>query len=148
MIASPSLQRATHAGLRRGGALVEAAARLDIHRPVVGVRAGGSTLLVVAAVLSHVFTGAGIPCPLRTLTGVPCPLCGSTTSVRDALQLHLGAAFAASPLGLVTLVAAAVAVVRPAAIVRVATSRWVLALVPLLAVSWAFELHRFGFLHL
>lgn len=100
-------------------------------------------------------TGAGLPCPLRTLTGVPCPACGLTTAAVALVRGQVGAAFAANPV-IFGLAALAVAVV-PLVVLRVtgalapprpwsARSRtrtgW---LAGLLAVaSWLFQLHRLG----
>ena len=83
---------------------------------------------------------SSISCPLRQLTGIPCPLCGMTTSVEDVVRLHVHAALAANPAGLLTVVAAIVLlVVRPRHLA-------VPALLPLLLLAgmWVFELHRFS----
>jgi hypothetical protein len=42
-------------------------------------------------------TGAGLPCPLRTLTGIPCPLCGMTTASVALVRGRLGEAAATNP---------------------------------------------------
>ena len=100
-------------------------------------------------------TGLGVPCPLRTLTGVPCPFCGMTTAATSLAAGDLHAALAANPFVLVlaggTLVMALLMVARvlglapPAAAWSPARRRlaWWLG-IPLLVASWAFELHRFG----
>ena len=99
--------------------------------------------------------GLWLPCPLRTVTGVPCPFCGMTTAATGLAGGDLGAAVAANPFVLVlagfTLVMAVLMAARaagwlappaqwPAA--RRRQSYWVVAL--LAAASWAFQLHRFG----
>jgi Protein of unknown function (DUF2752) len=100
-------------------------------------------------------TGLWLPCPLRTLTGIPCPLCGMTTAATGLAAGDLGAAMAANPFVLLlagfTLLMAVVMVARalgwlgppaqwPATWRR--QSCWVAGV--LVAASWAFQLHRFG----
>jgi hypothetical protein len=99
--------------------------------------------------------GLSLPCPLRTITGVPCPLCGMTTAATGLASGDLGAAVAANPFVLVlagfTLVMAVLMAARalgwaPGAAQWPAPRRrqsyWVAAV--LAAASWAFQLHRFG----
>lgn len=49
-------------------------------------------------------TGAGLPCPLLTVTGWQCPLCGGTRLGAALLHADLAAAWAANPVVLVGLV--------------------------------------------
>ena len=100
-------------------------------------------------------TGIGLPCPLRALTGVPCPMCGMTTAATGLAAGDLDAALTANPFVLVlagltlcmaVLMAARVAG-RAAPAAQWPASRrrqayWVVA--ALLTASWAFQLHRFG----
>ena len=90
------------------------------------------------------------PCPLRTLTGVPCPFCGSTTVFMEAGAGHWSAALAANP---VTVVAALVFLAAPLlavdpimSLLRVPPRMLWIAGSVLMAASWLWELHRFGFL--
>lgn len=100
-------------------------------------------------------TGLGLTCPLRALTGVPCPMCGMTTAATSLAAGDLHAALAANPFVLVlagltlcmaVLMAARAAGLAPPAAGWPASRRrqayWVVAV--LLASSWAFQLHRFG----
>jgi hypothetical protein len=102
-------------------------------------------------------TGFGLPCPLRALTGIPCPLCGMTTAATGLAAGDLPAAVAANPFvfllaGLtvcmaVLMGARALGLAGPPAQWPVSRRRqayWVTAL--LAALSWAFQLHRFGWL--
>ena len=98
-------------------------------------------MLVAAAVLPVLPVHPTLLCPLRTVTGVPCPLCGMTTSVEATIHLRLGDAVAATPAGVLLVIAVIVFLVRRPAAVRVP-----LGLVfAVLALMWAFQLHRFGF---
>ncbi len=96
------------------------------------------------------------PCPLRWLTGVPCPLCGMTTAAVGLARGDLGAALSANPFvfGLAALVTAGavLVVIRAAGLVQPpvpwspAARRRCGWLVGVLAVaSWAFQLHRLGY---
>lgn len=100
-------------------------------------------------------TGLGLPCPLRTLTGVPCPLCGMTTAATSLAAGDLGAAVAANPFVLLLavgtlvmsglLLARALGWARPPVPWSESARRrvwWTVAV--LAAASWAFQLHRFG----
>jgi Protein of unknown function (DUF2752) len=115
-----------------------------------GVRIGALALLAVAAAQVHQHDDPGVICPLRRFTGVPCPFCGSTTMFMEAGAGHWGAALTANPL---TVVAVAVFLFSPA-LAFDAPDRWARLPVRLrwigggavLAASWLWQLHRFGFL--
>jgi hypothetical protein len=119
---------------------------------LAGLTAGGVAVAYQAALGGE---GLWLPCPLRALTGIPCPLCGTTTAATALASGDLGAALAANPFVLVlagfTLVMAALMVARvagwaPGAAQWPASRRrqgyWVAAVLAVL--SWAFQLHRFG----
>ena len=119
---------------------------------VVGLVAAGAAATYQATLGGE---GLWLPCPLRTLTGIPCPLCGMTTAATGLASGDLGAAVAANPFALLlagfTLVMAVLMVARalgraPAAAQWSPSRRrqtiWVAAV--LAVVSWAFQLHRFG----
>jgi hypothetical protein len=118
-----------------------------------GAAAVGS---VYPLIMAH--TGdRGVPCPLRTLTGVPCPFCGLTTATVALTHGNVAGAAAVSPLACLAAVlaigTAPVLVARSAG--RAAAPRawsagarrrvrWAAAV--LVALSWVFQLHRFGVL--
>jgi Protein of unknown function (DUF2752) len=125
------------------------------HITMAGLGAGlvGS---VYPMIMAHT-GGQGIPCPLRTLTGVPCPFCGLTTATVALTHGQWATAASTSPLaylvaGLVlgtapVLVARAAGVARPprpwseSARRRTRYMAYVV-----VAMSWVFQLHRYGFL--
>jgi hypothetical protein len=118
-----------------------------------GAAAAGS---VYPLIIAHA-GGQGLPCPLRTLTGVPCPFCGLTTATVALAHGNWATAAAANPLAYL---AAALAIgTAPVLVARAAgragtprawsaasrrRAQWSIAV--LVALSWVFQLHRFGFL--
>ena len=124
------------------------------HITMAGLCAG-----VIGAVYPVITAHAampGLPCPLRTLTGVPCPFCGLTTATVALTHGQWAAAASASPLAY--LVATLVVATTPVLLARVAgltkpprpwsadarrRARYMAFVV--VAMSWVFQLHRFGF---
>jgi Protein of unknown function (DUF2752) len=125
------------------------------HITMAGLGAGlvGS---VYPMIMEH--TGvSGLPCPLRALTGVPCPFCGLTTATVALTHGQWATAASTSPLAY--LVAALVAGTTPVLLARAAgvaspPRRWSEttrrrarhAVYVVVAMSWIFQLHRYGFL--
>lgn len=98
-------------------------------------------------------TGAGLPCPLRSVTGIPCPLCGMTTASVALVRGEVGDALAANPMVVVlaafTAVMAVVLALRltgrvgpPRPWSALATGRATAAVAVLAVVSEAWQLHR------
>jgi len=98
----------------------------------------------------------GIPCPLRTLTGVPCPFCGLTTATVAMAHDQWLTAVKTSPLACLVAILAAVTapllVARNAGVASLprpasdrARRRITRGAYVLVALSWLFQLHRYGF---
>jgi Protein of unknown function (DUF2752) len=124
------------------------------HVTMAGLGAG-----LIGSVYPMIMAHTGLPglaCPLRTLTGVPCPFCGLTTATVALVHGQWATAASTSPLAY--LVAALVVGTTPVLAARVAglaspphpwsavarrrTRSVVLVVV---AMSWIFQLHRYGF---
>jgi hypothetical protein len=101
--------------------------------------------------------GHGIPCPLLTLTGVPCPFCGLTTATVAMAHGEWATAVRTSPLAcLVAILAVGTApflLARAAGIAPAprpasgtARRRITRGAYVVVALSWLFQLHRYGFI--
>lgn len=125
------------------------------HITMAGLCAGmiGAVYPVITAHTSL----PGLPCPLRTLTGVPCPFCGLTTATVALTNGQWRSAASTSPLAY--LAAALVIATTPVLLARAAgltkpprpwsaaaRRRTRYAVLVVVAVSWIFQLHRFGFM--
>jgi len=116
----------------------------------------GAIGAVYPTIMAH--TGNhGIPCPLRALTGVPCPFCGLTTATVAMAHGQWLVAVKTSPLacmvGLLAVGTAPLLVARSAGVAspprpasdrarrRVTRGAYVT-----VALSWLFQLHRYGFI--
>jgi hypothetical protein len=124
------------------------------HITMAGLGAG--VIGAVYPVLTAHAGAAGLPCPLRTLTGVPCPFCGLTTATIAFAHGQWATAASTSPLAY--LVAALVVATTPVLLARAAgltkppcpwspatRRRARCAVLVVVAMSWVFQLHRFGF---
>jgi hypothetical protein len=112
-------------------------------------RLGLATVCSLGAAWIHENHDPGALCPLRRLTGVPCPLCGSTTVFMEAGAGHWTAALTANPftvLAFLVFLAAPLAMVDPVqSWANLPARRRFTLLGVVLALSWVWQLHRFGF---
>ena len=116
----------------------------------------GLVASVYPLIMAHT-GGHGLECPLRALTGLPCPFCGLTTATVALTHGHWTTAAATSPLAyLVAALALGTApvlvarnaglVTRPRAWSPAARRRTARVVAMVVALSWVFQLHRYGFL--
>lgn len=90
------------------------------------LRTVGGALLGAAALWPILPVHPPAACPLRSATGIPCPFCGMTRACVAALHGHLGASLAFNPAGVLVVVIAAVALLRPAWLRRWVPPAWVI----------------------
>jgi hypothetical protein len=88
------------------------------------LRAVAAGLVGVAAVWPLLPVHPDIVCPLRAATGIPCPLCGMTRACIAAVHGHLATSLAFNPAGILVVIAALVALVRPALLTRIRVPMW------------------------
>ena len=113
----------------------------------VALRIGGMTVGAVLASFVHRVHDPGILCPVRALTGVPCPFCGGTTVFMEMGAAHPARALVANPVvlaGAVGLATAPLGTGRKWWAIEPRTRVWILGVV--VALSWVWQLARFGFL--
>ena len=102
------------------------------------LRVGGAGLVGASGVWPALPVHPPFVCPLRALTGVPCPLCGMTRACVAAVHGHVGASLAFNPAGLVVIVAALIALVRPQWLTRVHVPMWGVGLA--IAALWVWNI--------
>ena len=107
-------------------------------RPARDLRLAGIALVGAAGVWPALPVHPPLACPLRTLTGIPCPLCGMTRACVAALQGHLGSSLAFNPAGVLVLLAAVVAIVRPQWLRRLRIPMWTI--VAALGAMWIWNI--------
>lgn len=100
-------------------------------------------------------TGVGLPCPLRMMTGIPCPFCGMTTA---SIHLVRGRIFETATTNPMVFLIAVFTIVMLGVLALRRTGRlsapptWstrqtkicIKAIATLAAISWVFQLNRFG----
>jgi Protein of unknown function (DUF2752) len=65
-----------------------------------------------------------IACPLRAATGIPCPMCGMTRACVALLHGHVASSLAFNPAGVLVVLAAVVALIRPQLLTRIRVPIW------------------------
>jgi hypothetical protein len=88
------------------------------------LRVASAGMVAIAAAWPILPVHPQVACPLRSATGVPCPLCGITRAVVAAAHGHVGASLAFNPAGILVLLVAVVAILRPAWLVRLQPPAW------------------------
>ncbi|MFL6052371.1 MAG: DUF2752 domain-containing protein [Actinoallomurus sp.] len=114
----------------------------------VAIRTGSMAVAAVLAALVHRVHDPGVLCPIRALTGVPCPLCGGTTVFMELGAAHPVRAALANPFalaGAIGLATAPLGLGRRWWAIRPRTRSRILGAV--VALSWLWQLARFGLLH-
>jgi len=96
---------------------------LEMHNQR-SLRVIAAGLVGVAAVWPLLPVHTGIVCPLRAATGIPCPLCGMTRACVAAVHGHLATSLAFNPAGILVVLAALVALLRPQLLTRIRVPMW------------------------
>ena len=107
-------------------------------RPARDLRIAGAGLIGAAAIWPLLPVHPPFACPLRAATGLPCPLCGMTRACVAAVQGHVGASLAFNPGGLLVIVAALLALIRPQWLARLRVPIWIAGV--LLGALWAWNI--------
>jgi hypothetical protein len=102
------------------------------------LRVAGGGMAAIAAAWPILPLHPAIACPFRSLTGVPCPFCGLTRAFVAAAHGHVATSLAFNPAGIVVLVLAAVAILRPAWLSRLRAPGW--ALLTLAGALWVWNI--------
>ena len=95
-----------------------------VERRTRDMRIGAGALLGAAAIWPVLPLHPPFGCPLRTITGIPCPLCGMTRACVAAVHGHLGASLVFNPAGLLVILVAVIALVRPIWLARARPPLW------------------------
>ena len=101
---------------------MRASVPMGLHERELRVASGA--MVAVAAAWPLLPVHPPFACPLRAITGVPCPFCGMTRAVVSAIHGHLGPSLAFNPGGIVVLLLAVVAIVRPSWLARLRLPMW------------------------
>ncbi len=94
------------------------------ERHVRELRLASGAMVAVAAVWPVLPVHPPFACPFRAATGIPCPFCGMTRAVVAAVHGHIATSLAFNPGGIVVLLLAVVAIVRPAWLTRLRMPLW------------------------
>jgi hypothetical protein len=95
-------------------------------RPARDLRIAGGALVGAAAIWPILPLHPPLACPLRTLTGIPCPFCGMTRACVAAVHGHLGTSLSFNPAGILVVLLAVTALLRPQLLVRARPPIWLI----------------------
>jgi len=115
-----------------------------VNATTLGVRAPRDARVVGAGLLGAALLWPALPahpplvCPLRMATGIPCPFCGLTRACIAAAHGHLGTSLAFNPAGVVIVIAAIAALVRPQWLTRLRGPAW--AVIAALGALWVWNI--------
>ena len=90
------------------------------------LRVGAGALVGAAAIWPVLPVHPPFACPLRAITGIPCPLCGMTRACVAAVHGHLGASLVFNPGGILVVLFALTALIRPQWLVRARPRLWLI----------------------
>jgi hypothetical protein len=105
--------------------LVSTASAVE-QRPARDLRIAAGGLVAAAAVWPILPLHPPLACPLRSLTGIPCPFCGMTRACVAAVHGHLGASLSFNPGGVLVVLLALAALIRPQLLVRARPPTWLI----------------------
>lgn len=108
------------------------------QRPARDLRIAAGALVGAAALWPILPLHPPLACPMRTLTGIPCPFCGMTRACVAAVHGHLGASLSFNPGGVVVVLLALTALLRPQLLVRTRPSLWLIGVT--LGVLWLWNI--------
>ena len=118
-------------------AVVSKAAAVQL-RTARDLRIGAGALLGAAAIWPVLPLHPPFACPLRATTGIPCPLCGMTRACVAAVHGHFGASLTFNPGGILVILFALTALIRPQWLVRVQPRLWLI--VSALGALWLWNI--------
>jgi hypothetical protein len=96
------------------------------ERSARDLRIGAGALIGAAAIWPVLPLHPPLACPLRTVTGIPCPLCGMTRACVAAAHGHLGTSLVFNPAGILVMLFALTALIRPEWLVRMRPPLWLI----------------------
>ncbi len=94
------------------------------ERHVRELRVVSGAMVAIAAAWPVLPVHPPFACPFLAVTGIPCPFCGMTRAVVAAVHGHIASSLAFNPGGIVVLLLAVVAIVRPAWLTRLRMPLW------------------------
>ena len=89
-------------------------------------RIGAGALVGAAAIWPVLPLHPPLACPLRATTGIPCPLGGMTRACVAAVHGHLGTSLVFNPAGILVMLFALTALIRPEWLLRMRPPLWLI----------------------